>query len=101
MYNRLEIAREFADNIKSEDIKKIILFGSVARGEDTEDSDIDILIIADNEEELEDYISEKVIDILLTKKQYISALIMSQNHFDKTKNFSFLRNVVEDGVVIG
>ena len=66
-------------------LKKIILFGSVARQEDTEKSDIDILIIADNEEELEDYISEEVIDILLTEKQYISAHIMSQQHFNETK----------------
>ena len=32
MYNRIEIAREFAEAIKSDDIIKIILFGSVARG---------------------------------------------------------------------
>lgn len=82
-------------------LKKIILFGSVARQEDTEKSDIDILIIADNEEELEDYISEEVIDILLTEKQYISAHIMSQQHFNETKNFSFLRNVSKDGIIIG
>ena len=42
MYNRIEIAREFAEAIKSDDLIKIILFGSVARGDDTEDSDIDI-----------------------------------------------------------
>lgn len=36
MYNRLEIAKKFAKKIKSKDIKKIILFGSVARQEDTE-----------------------------------------------------------------
>ena len=46
MYNRIEIAREFAKAIKSDKIKKIILFGSVAREEDTEESDIDILIIS-------------------------------------------------------
>ena len=101
MYNRIEIAKKFANKIKSEEIKKIILFGSVARQEDTENSDIDILIIADNEEELEDYISEEVIDILLTEKQYISAHIMSQQHFNETKNFSFLRNVSKDGIIIG
>jgi predicted nucleotidyltransferase len=31
---------------------KIILFGSVARGDDTEDSDIDILIISDYRNEI-------------------------------------------------
>ena len=46
MNNRIQIAREFANAIKSDKIIKIILFGSVAREEDTEDSDIDILIIS-------------------------------------------------------
>ena len=52
MHNRIEIAREFAHAIDSEDIIKIILFGSVARGDDTEDSDIDILIISDYRNEI-------------------------------------------------
>ena len=34
MNNRLEIAREFADAINSDKIIKIIVFGSVARGDD-------------------------------------------------------------------
>ncbi|RLG58467.1 MAG: nucleotidyltransferase domain-containing protein, partial [Candidatus Hydrothermarchaeota archaeon] len=39
--NKLEIAKEFAKSLK--DVEKIILFGSVARGEDKGDSDVDIL----------------------------------------------------------
>ena len=42
MNDRIEIAKEFAKSIKSDDIKLIMLFGSVARGDDTEESDIDI-----------------------------------------------------------
>ena len=34
MYNRIELAKEFAYSIKSDIIKEIILFGSVARGDD-------------------------------------------------------------------
>lgn len=45
MNNRLEIAREFTEEIKSDEILKIILFGSVARGDDTDNSDIDIYVI--------------------------------------------------------
>ena len=48
MNNRMEIAREFANAIKSDKIIRIILFGSVARGDDTEESDIDILIISND-----------------------------------------------------
>ena len=66
MNNRYEIAREFANAILSYDIVKIILFGSVARGDDTEESDIDILIITTNSDELSDEISAAV-DIILER----------------------------------
>ena len=56
MNNRYEIAHEFADAIRTDDIIKIILFGSVARGDDTEESDIDILIVTVNSDELTDEI---------------------------------------------
>jgi hypothetical protein len=39
MNNRLEIAKEFAKAINSKYILKIILFGSVARDEDSEESE--------------------------------------------------------------
>jgi len=46
--NREEIAKEFADRILSrfkDRIEKIILFGSVARGESGTNSDIDVLVV--------------------------------------------------------
>ncbi len=49
MNNRIKIAQDFAKKIMNEHIKQIVLFGSVARGEDNEYSDIDILILTDNE----------------------------------------------------
>lgn len=100
MNKRKEIAKKFAKKIKSDKIKKIILFGSVARGEDTENSDIDILIISDYYEEIEDKISTEVINSIFTEKEYISAQIMSYEHFNKTKTFSFLRNVLKEGVTL-
>ena len=48
MINRKKIAEEFVNSIRSDNVDKIILFGSVARNEDTDDSDIDILIVADD-----------------------------------------------------
>ena len=54
MNNRYEIAREFAKTINSQYIIKIILFGSVARHEDTTESDIDILIVSNFPEMIEE-----------------------------------------------
>lgn len=100
MNNRYEIAREFADAIRSEDIVKIILFGSVARGDDTEESDIDILIITTNSDELSDEINRVAVDIILEKDEFISPHVMSEEHFNKTIDYPFLTNVLKEGVVI-
>lgn len=46
--NRKKIAKDFAKSLSLSDEDEIILFGSVAREEDTDESDIDILIVSDN-----------------------------------------------------
>jgi predicted nucleotidyltransferase len=101
MNNRFEIAKEFADTIKSEDIKLIMLFGSVARGEDTEESDIDILIVSPIADDLRHEINRIAVDIILDKDEIISPHLMTVEHFNKTKNYAFLTNVLNEGVLIG
>ena len=101
MHDRIKIAQEFAESIKSKYIIKIILFGSVARGDDTEHSDIDILIISNHGEDIEDKIADEVAWIMYDKQELISAHVMDEEFFNKTKNFSFLTNVLREGLAIG
>jgi len=101
MFNRINIARKFAEKIKSKDIQQIILFGSVARGDDDVDSDIDILIISQDIKKIQDEIDDEVVEIILETNQFISAHLMTTEHFNKNKNNSFLKSVFKDGVVIG
>ena len=101
MFDRIRIAREFANKINSDKISQIILFGSVARGDDTEDSDIDVLIVSQNTKEIQDHVDDEVVNVILESNQFVSAHLMSIEHFNKTKNNSFLRNVIKDGVIIG
>ncbi len=101
MHDRFMIAKEFAEKIKSEYIKKIILFGSVARKEDKADSDIDILIISNHREKIEKIVDDEIAWIMYDKQELISAHIMDEDLFDQTKNFTFLTNVLKDGVIIG
>ena len=98
--NRVEIAKEFAEAIKSDKISKIILFGSVARGEDTEESDIDILIISDYYEEIDQCISDEIYNIICKYQELVSAHVISMERFELTKNWSFLTNVLEDGEIL-
>lgn len=98
--NRITIAKEFAKSLASDKIKTIILFGSVARGEDTEYSDIDLLIVTDYWEELDNKISKMVGKIMIEKDALISPHIMDTYHYNTTQNYSFLNNVFNDGVVL-
>ena len=100
MNNRLKIAQDFAQAINSDKIVKIILFGSVARGDDNEDSDIDILIISDYRNEIWEDIADMIGEIVLEKQELISAHIMSTDRFNTTHDYSFLSNVLAEGEVL-
>jgi len=101
MYNRIEIAHEFADAIDSYEIIRMVLFGSVARGDDGDESDIDILIVVHHDNrELESIIDNLVVDFILEKEEVISPHVMTEDHFNKTKDYSFLKTVMAEGVPI-
>ena len=73
LYDRIEIAHEFANAINSDEIIRMILFGSVARGDDNDESDIDILIVVHHDnKELESFIDNLVVDFILKKEEVIS-----------------------------
>ena len=80
-------------------IDSIILFGSVARGEAKEDSDIDILVVGDVS--LEELV-EVSFPILLEYGELISAKNMKKDRFDFSakEGYSFIRNVLREGVVL-
>jgi len=101
MKTRIDIAKYFAKSIKNNKIKKVILFGSVARGEDNEESDIDILIVSSFREDIFDLIYNKVFEILMEEDEHISAHIISEKRFNTKKHYSFLSNVLEEGVLLG
>jgi len=80
-------------------IDSIILFGSVARGEAKEDSDIDVLIVVKNEDfKLRRALIGVAFDILLETGNDISVKVLSKNEFEDRRDFSFLRNIISEGV---
>ena len=101
MRDRIKIAQRFADKINSDKISKIILFGSVARRDDGEESDIDILIVSSVAREIRDEINDVVVDIVINDEEFISAHLMTEDHFNETMNFPFLTNVLDEGINLG
>jgi len=97
--NKLELAKAFAKSLK--DVEKIILYGSVARGDEKEDSDVDILIISRDKLKTKEKVIEKVTDILLDTGTYISVKVISPSEFERLRTTHFFSQIEKEGVVIG
>ncbi|MDR2544057.1 MAG: nucleotidyltransferase domain-containing protein [Methanobrevibacter sp.] len=101
--DRKQIAIDFAEPLNHPEIVKIILFGSVARGDDNEESDIDILIIISeksDEAKIEEDIYSKTFDILMKTGEYVSAKIKPLNHYNKYKSSFFFSNIDKEGIIL-
>lgn len=86
-----------------EKVQKIILFGSYARGDYDEESDVDILVIVDDENL--NYYKKKRIEIIsdyLNKEEiFLSIIIEKASIVERYKNYSpFLINVDNEGKVL-
>lgn len=86
-------------------VKKIILYGSYARGDYNKHSDIDIMILTDlTDYEIEKYrvkISDFAFDIELENDVMFSPLIKNLDKFNKRVDIiPFYMNVQKEGVVL-
>jgi predicted nucleotidyltransferase len=85
-----------------EGIKKVILYGSYARGEATKDSDVDVLVLVDqslNPREVDDGLSDLLYDILLDQGELVSVIVLPEDYFENY-NFPFMLNVRKEGVTM-
>ncbi len=98
----LNKSNEFARKIDKKNITSIILFGSIARGEPTESSDIDLLIVYKK-----NYIAvkkniDKLSEKFLEEDILISPIILSESEVRNMikKYDSFILRVQEEGKVL-
>lgn len=100
--------REFLDivnNILGERAKKVILFGSYARGDFNESSDIDIMILTDLSDDdivkYRDRILDLTYDIELKNNVILSPLIKNIDKFNYwIEALPFYMNVKKEGVIL-
>ena len=86
-------------------LKKVILYGSYARGDFGPDSDIDIMILLDIADiDLKNYsmqLSYMTFDFNLDNDLDIKPIAKNEEHFKKwLDNYSFYANVNREGVVL-
>ena len=86
----------------SNKVEKIILFGSQARGDSVEGSDIDILVVADIPKELLSAVKREMrnyaSDTGLKYDEVISLIIITKQEYETMGKTLFYQNVANDGI---
>jgi len=103
-----DITRKAVLELKSlfgERLRRVILFGSRARGDFNEESDVDIMVLADIErEKITEYRPQVVrisSDIGLDNNIYVSIMLDSADFFFTKQDVSdFYRNINKEGKVL-
>ena len=96
--NRKDIAKKFSDEILKCSGNKnvsITLFGSVAEGVDTADSDIDIFVITDVDQNISDIAYDIVANFVI---RYSELLPIMESHLNNMSGFA--KSVVQEGVIL-
>jgi len=93
-------------NVLGDKLRKIILYGSYARGNNNNESDVDIMILADvnNDKELQEL--EKTVwnigwDIGFEHDIMVSMFLKDVRHFNEwLDSMGYYQNITNDGVVL-
>lgn len=103
-----DLIYEFAKDMKRQfgkDLSKVIIYGSYARGDYTENSDIDVMILVKTpESKIREYVepvSDCAFHYLMEYGIDISPVIKNEEHFNYwVDNLPYYRNVRDEGVVV-
>lgn len=102
MADKRALADEFARYLKAkygDRIVQIVLFGSVARGDAREDSDVDLLVVAEGDWfELQKEVAGDTVDWLLRSGVYLSTKVFTPEDFARLQGRGFGRHVSAEGI---
>jgi len=95
------LIEKFKDKIKGINLDKVILFGSYARNKQNENSDVDLLIISDDFENIKSFKRAK--DLYLTWDVDIDVdfVCLTNRELEKKKNeIGIINQALKEGIVI-
>ena len=87
-------------NIFHDSVSSIILYGSVARGTQTSESDVDIAVIVNGyTKTMHDTMTDFVVDVELKYNKVLSVLLIDYDKFKEWENvMPFYKNVKKEGI---
>lgn len=106
-----EVARHFIDLLKKEpkvkqkNVLEVRLFGSYARGEETKDSDVDLLMVLENHSSKENRWVASLSDLAMEKVDYndlLSIVRMSKQHWEEQQRIKtpLYEEIEKDGILL-
>ena len=93
-------ARPTLQEIFGNVLERIILYGSVARGTQTSESDVDIAVIVNGyTKTMHDTMTDFVVDLELKYNKVLSVLLIDYDKFKEWENvMPFYKNVKKEGI---
>lgn len=99
---RDKISQEFANSVRKKlgnHVKEIILFGSHARGDFTEGSDYDFLIVVDKRRKTDENLLLDIgVEFLDKYEALIAEILCDEKEWEKKKRFPIGLNILKEGV---
>ncbi len=97
-----KVALDFSNTIKNrlrKHIKKIVLFGSYARGNPTKKSDYDFLILVDRKDKkYRDIVLDVSVEMLDKYNTLIGTIICDKKEWQIKKKFPIGLNIIKEGI---
>ena len=96
----IDIVRKFRRSIENDlSVKKVFIFGSFAKGNFTENSDIDVCVIAGDVDN--NFLAElKIAPKILMSDVRIEHVVFSEEEYLEVDTFGLLKEVKENGIEI-
>mgnify|MGYP001443714835 CR=1 FL=1 len=99
-----KITQIFTNKIKeklSNHLKNMYLYGSRARGDYTERSDYDFMIVVDKRDKnIVDIITDETVNMLNDYSELVSAIIYEEEEWEFKKYIPLGRNILKEGIAL-
>lgn len=97
-----KIAVEFTEIVRNklkDRLKKIVLFGSHARGDFTEGSDLDVLVVVDKREKgVQEVVLDSCVEIMNKYYALIGCIVCDEKEWERKKKFPIGFNILKEGI---
>lgn len=94
-----KIEKELVDLKRKYNAEKLILFGSYARGDFNEGSDLDVVLIKNTNKRFIDRIGDAL--KIYKGKLPLEPFVYTPEEFKKMKNRDFIKIILKEGIEIG